>query len=210
MEILKGVFLVRGEVSNVYLVKVSGGYVSVDAGTPGDYERITAYLRSAGIEASDIKVIVLTHSHWDHAGGLKKLRELTGAKIAAHREEVPYLRGEVGTSRRRFEPVDVDIMLDDGDEVYGLRVIHTPGHTPGSICLLNTSQRSIFVGDLVYEEQGRLREMHHHYSKDPHMNRASIAKLVNYDFDHVMPSHGNPIIGRGREALRQLISELGM
>jgi glyoxylase-like metal-dependent hydrolase (beta-lactamase superfamily II) len=208
MEVLRGVFLAKGEVSNIYIVRVAGGYVSVDAGTPNDYDRVLAYLRSAGIEPSDIKVIVVTHSHWDHAGGLRKLKDLTGAEVAAHKEEVPYLRGSAEPSRRRFEPVDVDIVLGDGDDVFGLKVIHTPGHTPGSICLLDTNRRAIFVGDLVYEEQGRLYEMHHHYSKDPQMNRASIARLVSYDFDNIMPSHGNPIVGKGKEVLKQLISEL--
>lgn len=201
MEVLRGVHLIRGEISNVYLVTTTRGNVLVDAGTPGDPERIVSYLRSHGL---GIERIFVTHAHWDHVGGLKRIKEETGAKVVAHVEEVPYVRGEHAAGRR-FEPVDVDVPVEDGDEVLGLLVIHTPGHTPGSSCLLDGERRALFVGDLVYEKGGEVREMLHRYSRDPRMNRESIARLLGYDFVHLMPSHGNPVIERGRRALSLLV-----
>ncbi|MEM2006866.1 MAG: MBL fold metallo-hydrolase [Sulfolobales archaeon] len=201
MEVLRGVHLVRGEVSNIYVIETSSGNILVDAGTPNDPERILLHLRSSGLK---VEFIFVTHAHWDHVGGLKAVKEVTGASVVAHVDEAPYIRGESST-RRRFEPVNVDILVKDGDSILGLTVIHTPGHTPGSSCLFDSGRRTIFVGDLVYEEGGEVREMLHQYSRDPYMNRESIAKLIAYDFDHLLPSHGNPVLGKGREMLKLLV-----
>lgn len=206
MQVLEGVYLIRGEVSNVYLVRTSGGYVLIDAGTPGDPPRILSHISQLGLEPQAVRLVLLTHSHWDHAGGLKEVVLRTGARVAAHRDEVNYVR----SGRGRYEGVEVDVVLEDCDDVLGLKAIHTPGHTPGSTCYLDTSRGALFVGDLVYEEGGALREMLHKYSVDPEMNRRSIARLLKYDFIHVLPSHGNPILNSGREAITNLLKELGL
>jgi len=206
MQVLEGLYLIRGEVSNIYLVRASGGYVLIDAGTPSDPPRVLSYISQLGLEPSAVKFVLLTHSHWDHAGGLRELVLRTGARVAVHREEVSYVR----SGRGRYEGVEVDVVLDDGDEVLGLRAVHTPGHTPGSTCYLDTSRNAIFVGDLVYEEGGTLHEMLHKYSVDPEMNRRSIARLLKYEFAHVLPSHGNPILNYGREVLSDLLRKLGL
>ncbi|MEM0487167.1 MAG: MBL fold metallo-hydrolase [Sulfolobales archaeon] len=201
MEVLRGVHLIRGEVSNIYLIETESGNILVDTGTPNDPEKILSYLRTSGLK---IELIFVTHAHWDHVGGLKAVKEFTGARVATHVDEAPYIRGEKAT-RRRFEPVDVDVVLRDGDSVLGLTVIHTPGHTPGSSCLFDSERRMVAVGDLVYEEGGEVHEMLHQYSRDPYMNRESIAKLLLYDFDHLLPSHGNPVLRNGREKLKLLV-----
>lgn len=210
MEVLRGIYLIKCKVSNVYLIDSPDGYVMVDTGTPNDAERIISFLSSLRVKLPSIRLIIVTHAHWDHVGGLKKLKEATGALVGAHRAEVPVIRGEVAAPRRRFDPVDVEVLLNDGDEVSGFVVIHTPGHTVGSACFLDQYRRVLFVGDVVYEEGGVLHEMYQHYSQDPDLNRKSIVKLLNYDFDHVLPSHGNPIIGRGKDALKQLAESLGL
>jgi len=92
--------------------------------------------------------------------------------------------------------------------VHGLQVIHTPGHTPGHIALLDMETKALFVGDLIYEENGRLMEIPQKYSMDPEMNRESIKKLLNYDFIHILPSHGRPVIGDEREKLSELVKTL--
>jgi len=206
MRVLEGLYLIRGEVSNIYLVRASGGYVLIDAGTPSDPPRVLSYISQLGLEPSAVKFVLLTHSHWDHAGGLKEVVLRTGARVAAHRDEVSYVR----SGRGRYEGVEVDVVLDDGDEVLGLKVVHTPGHTPGSTCYLDTSRKALFIGDLAYEEGEVLHEMLHRYSADPEMNRRSMAKLLRYDFAHVLPSHGNPVLNRGKEALSNLLKELGL
>jgi len=206
-KVLDKIHLVLGEISNIYLVEYEDGLIAVDAGSKGDHLKVLEYLRSIGYPPSSIRYIVITHAHGDHIGGLKELKDLTGALVAAHREEVPYLKGE-RVLRREVTPVDVDIVLEEGSLVGPLRVIHTPGHTPGSICLLEPSTRTIFVGDLVHEKDGELYEIPHHYSQDPHKNRVAIASLLDLNFDNVAPSHGEPILGRGKEAVRRLVKRI--
>ncbi len=206
MQVLEGIYLIRGEVSNIYLVRTSSGYVLIDAGTPSDPPRLLSYISQLRLEPSAIRFVLLTHSHWDHAGGLKEVVMKAGAKVATHRDEAIYVR----SGRGRYEGVEVDLLLEDGDEVLGLKAVHTPGHTLGSTCYLDTLRGALFMGDLVYEEGGALHEMLHKYSLDPEMNRRSIAKLLKYDFSHVLPSHGNPILNYGRKALVNLLKELGL
>lgn len=201
MELLRGIHIIRGEISNMYLIDTATEILLVDAGIPSDSEKVLSYVSALG---KKIDAIFVTHAHWDHVGGLKYLKEATGARVVAHRDEVPYIHGDI-PGRRRFEPVDVDMVVEDGSELFGLLVIHTPGHTSGSSCLLDRERKALFVGDLVYEESGVLHEMYHHYSRDPQENRESIIKLLNYDFTHIFPSHGNPILWRGREILGSLV-----
>jgi len=91
----------------------------------------------------------------------------------------------------------IDILLEEGMNVKGLKVIHTLGRNPGHICLLDTNTNSMFIGDLMYEENGQLYEIPHKYSRDPERNRDAIRKLLDIEFKHIMPSHGNPIIDHG-------------
>lgn len=204
MRVVGGIHLVDETFANVYLIERGEKLLLIDAGLPGEYEKVLRYIEKLGYVPEDVGVIIVTHAHYDHVGSLKDLKDATGANVAAHKDEVPYLKGEK-TYRREIEPVDVEIELNDGDEVEGLRVIHSPGHTPGSICLLDLETKALFVGDLVMEENGRLEEIPHHYSLDPMKNREAIKKLLDVDFVHLLPSHGKPILNEGKEKLRELV-----
>lgn len=204
MEVLPGVHLIRGSTSNIYLVKLSDGYALVDAGSPGEAQLILDYVTRVVGDIHSILYVFVTHSHWDHVGSLKEIAEITGAKVVAHRNEAPFI--EKGS--RRAPGVKPSLLVDDGSTVDGVLVIHTPGHTPGSTCYLHLETRALFIGDLVYEENNELFEMHHKYSQDPEQNRVSIAKLLRYDFIHVLPSHGNPVLRVGREKLAELVKKL--
>lgn len=201
MEVIKGVFIVRGEISNVYLVEKKEGYLLVDAGSSQDPPVVLSSMASLGLRPSDVKYILVTHAHWDHINGLQKLRESTGAKVVAHVDEAPLLS---------TEGIKADILIKGGDIIAEIMAVHTPGHTPGSTCYLDLERGALFVGDLVYEEGGRLHEVDHQYSQDPAKNRESIAKLLNYKFKHVLPGHGNPVLETGYEELRQLVEKLGL
>ena len=209
VEVLEGIHLVDGSFANVYLIIREDGVVAVDAGEPGNEEKVVRYVSSLGLGRDSIKLIIVTHAHYDHVGALAKLRELTGAKVAAHEDEVPYLRGERSLHGYVPEPVEVDVRLRGGEVLGDLLIIHTPGHTPGSICVLHKESGALFIGDLAHEEGGILHEIPTQYSLNPEMNRESIRSLLDVaGIKHVLPSHGNPIIGRGYEALKDLVSRL--
>jgi glyoxylase-like metal-dependent hydrolase (beta-lactamase superfamily II) len=121
---------------------------------PGDEAgRIISEINALGLE---IKLIVLTHGHGDHTGAAAKVKEATGAKLAIHAGDVPLLRDEMLSSMLglRYNPVpEPDILLNDGDilEIGELKfkVIHTPGHSKGGICLFG--EGVLFSGDTLFQ-----------------------------------------------------------
>ncbi|MCR4438921.1 MAG: MBL fold metallo-hydrolase [bacterium] len=105
-----------------------------------------------------LEVILLTHGHIDHVGAVAEVLERTSCKVCAHRDEVEVLR-TLGLQARLFglslpDDVKVDVWLSEGDEVrlgsLAFRVLHTPGHTPGSICFYHDGV--VFSGDTLFRE----------------------------------------------------------
>jgi hydroxyacylglutathione hydrolase len=110
------------------------------------------------IEPNDIETIVLTHAHYDHWGGVEEVKQATGAKIAIHKADAVLLQDDVSNVASMFGKravLKADTLLNQADyielgEGNGLEVIHTPGHTPGSICLYHAESKSLFSGDTVF------------------------------------------------------------
>jgi glyoxylase-like metal-dependent hydrolase (beta-lactamase superfamily II) len=160
---------IRMGLSLAYLIESDSGMVLVDAGMPGRERAVMKRLRAIGRD--DLRLIFLTHAHLDHYGSAAALRRLTGAPVGIHHRDADAMAcGEtrVGSVRGwgrvawpvmrpferllRPEPTPPDVLLGDGDclRTYGLEaaVLHTPGHTPGSACLIVQAQWA-FVGDLL-------------------------------------------------------------
>lgn len=112
------------------------------------------------IEPSDIGTIVLTHAHYDHWGGVKEVKQVTGANIAIHTADAVLLKNDVSNVASMFGKravLKADSLLKQDDyielgEGNGLEVIHSPGHTPGSICLYHAESKSLFSGDTVFPD----------------------------------------------------------
>jgi len=197
-----GIHLVKVSYVNVYLIEKGNEIVLIDAGLEGVSNYLFQYLEEIGREPKDISIVVITHKHGDHTLGLQEILEKTNAKVAAHKDEIEGIKNRAGINK-------IDIILEDRENIVGLRVIHTPGHTPGHICLLDEDNSALFVGDLVYVENGELDEIPYHYSENPKLNRESIKKLANIEFKHLLPSHGDPIKDKGKESLLKLIQSFG-
>lgn len=156
---------------NAYLVISDGGAIIVDTGLPGSAPRFLTALKREGLRPDDVKLIVVTHAHVDHAGGAARLRELTGAPILAHREDRCFYAQErpvhycptgpfgrlfkaSGLASAAYDGFEADIELA-GAEVFSLlpfaiagSVHHTPGHTGGSLSV-ELDDRNMLVSDLI-------------------------------------------------------------
>jgi len=105
-------------------------------------------------------------------------------------------------------PADVTA-AQEGDELPvlgGLRVLHTPGHTPGSICLYSATRRLLIVGDLLQRMRGQVTLPNYFFTDDMALARRSIARLADLDVETILFSHYPPVRQGGREALRALAS----
>ena len=130
---------------NSYLIIEEGDVYLIDTGYEKTVDVIVDSIRHLGMKPDNIKLIINTHGHVDHAGGNNLLKQLSGAPIAIHRFEAQKLP---------FETPDT-ILLQDNDVLSlgsrKLTVIHTPGHCPGQICLYEQKTGIIFTGDHIVE-----------------------------------------------------------
>jgi len=147
--------------SNVYLLEGDDPIV-VDTGT-GMFADTTLEEMSKIVPLRTIGRIVLTHCHYDHMGGAAKVQEATGGRIYLHEAEAgPIMAGDTGlmisdmfgtgAAMVDLEPLRSGQKLKLGDEE--LEVVHTPGHSPGSIVLLEPKSASAVVGDTVFCDGG--------------------------------------------------------
>jgi len=182
-----------------YLVKADA-LVLIDTHYRFNKRNILKELKANQIQLSDIKHIILTHADMDHMGNVASLEELTGATIWAGTAEIPYIMGE--KERPSFKKYIAKIMrarkpkyvrpLKDGDEVSGIQVVETPGHTEGHICLIYDDV--LFAGDLVEERDGLCIPYPVKWNWNTQILFQSIHKLSAYPFQWVCMAHGSPII----------------
>jgi len=209
MEIARGIHRienVRG--ANSYLVFTDAGAALVDTGMPGNEKRILEYLRGAGIDPKRLEYIILTHPDIDHSGSAAKLKSLTDAKVAIHEADAPRLAGEkklkevkgatgvlfgVMSPFMRFTPLKPDVLLKDSDRILDCRVIHTPGHTEGSISLYR-EREAIFVGDaLRTDSRGMPRLPSSSMTVNMVQAKESVRKISTYQYAVLLPGHGPPM-----------------
>lgn len=159
---------------------------------PGSFD---CFVQSA-IEGLNVKYIICTHGHFDHILGAGKMIEKTGAALLIHRADEKCLTssqdnllGDFHTKREIN--LKADRLLEDGDEIcFGdivLKVMHTPGHSRGSIVLINEKERVIFTGDTLFAGGTGRTDF---YGSNPTDMRKSILKIMSLDGDyHILPGH---------------------
>jgi len=175
--------------ANAYLIDAERP-VLVDVGAPNMFDLLTEFMNP-----TDLEYIVLTHCHYDHTFGTAQLAERTGASVAIHEEDAKLLGEDWATASDMFgvraPSVEPDILLKGGESLdlgdVSLRVIHTPGHTPGSICLYGEDVRLLFSGDTVFAAGGIGRT---DLGGDAHALVDSIKLLTTLDVGILYPGHG--------------------
>jgi glyoxylase-like metal-dependent hydrolase (beta-lactamase superfamily II) len=216
-------------IANSYLLPAREGYVLIDAGSKGKEGRLFAVLARHGIAPRSIRLIVLTHTHFDHAGGLRAIQERCGAPVMVHAAEAgviaegrvvipagvyPHTRlfGAVARGLRgafRFSPYQPEYAVADGQRLtaFGLDayLLHTPGHSPGSICVV-LDGGAAYIGDLCYNAfPFGLGPIHPLYADDLPALYTSWRKLVETPVTMLYPAHGRPFPAA---ALRARLADL--
>ncbi len=218
MEVARGIHLipsVRG--ANSYLIHSHDEAIIVDTGMPGNDARILDYVKRLGIEPSSISTIILTHPDIDHSGSVAKLKKLTNAKVAIHEADAPVLSGEKPKEVKgalglvlkvmgvfiRFSPVKPDVLLKDSDKINGVTIIHTPGHTAGSVSVYIPGE-ALLVGDaLRTTENGSLRLPP--MTLDLERAKESIRKISALSYPCLLPGHGPPLKPDASTKVKQFV-----
>lgn len=212
MEILKGVHLINSY-ANTYIL-MEDRLVLVDTSSESDAKTVLEYMAKSKIRPADLSSIFITHVHPDHISGLARIkRDAPGAKVVASQIEAEYIAkrqtydGPPGAKSQKQPGTPVDATPADGQTQDGLRVIYTPGHTRGSISLLDESRSLLVAGDAANNESG-LQPMDDAYNVDPKMHRESIKKLSRFTFENAVFGHGAPIVGGASRQFIALVKHL--
>jgi len=209
MELLKGVHVIESYATTTLLI--DDRLVLIDTSSDADAGKVMDYLSRIKVKPKDLSTIFITHTHPDHVGGLAAIKHGSPAKVAAHRIEADFIArkrvydGPPGTQRHPGTPVDV--MLEDGQKHDGLEVVFTPGHTRGSISLLDATRSLLIAGDAANNESG-LQPMDDRYNVDPKQHRESIKKLARLHFENAIFGHGAPIQGGASAKFADLTKHL--
>jgi glyoxylase-like metal-dependent hydrolase (beta-lactamase superfamily II) len=193
----------------------------IDCGYAGSVPGIRRGIVTHGREPNELRRVVVTHGHPDHAGGARELAE-GGAEILIHPADAERLkvtwrdvvrrpsRGHVFAAMTP-EPPQVH-PIEDGDVLPllgGLRVVHTPGHTPGSVCFYGPRDRVLFVGDTLQRRFGRVSFASRLYSDDYATARRSVKRLAELDVQTIVFSHFAALEEGAAETLARLAREVG-
>jgi glyoxylase-like metal-dependent hydrolase (beta-lactamase superfamily II) len=210
---------------NAFLVDGEDGLTLVDVGWSSAPAALLDVVAERDLKPAAIKRIVLTHAHPDHVQGAAELRRLTGARILIHHDDSEWLgigrvpaHGRFGALGRladripklHWTPFGADATLADGELIEGsggLRVIHTPGHSPGHIALYHEPSRTALVGDAVFH-RGDLALGPAALAADPHLRAGSLARIPR-DVRAVGFAHGAPLEETGIPAFHQFLDHLG-
>jgi glyoxylase-like metal-dependent hydrolase (beta-lactamase superfamily II) len=225
-----GVFRIPtlGDFINSFAFVDDDGQVTlVDCGIAKAPPRIVAGLAAIGKAPGDVTRIILTHAHADHVGGARRMLDAASANgVEVHEDDVPFVRAgrnapaAQATAGRllgrgpmsRFETVPIVGELVDGqvlDVAGGLRVVHTPGHTPGHVSLLHEDSGVLITGDAIFNMASRMRWPLAAVCTSARLNRRSAHVLGELDYRVAAFTHGPEIRDNAREAVRGFLRRKG-
>jgi glyoxylase-like metal-dependent hydrolase (beta-lactamase superfamily II) len=214
---------------NGFLFRDDEGVTMLDMGLSISGRRMMRALESIGAAPQDVTRVLLTHCHPDHAGGAAYVARRTGKRVDLHADDAPFLRdgvrpprdpayskplfrwrrGEQRSSRGPKAPVGEQ--LSDGQVLPvggGLRVVHTPGHSPGHVSYLHLDSGVLITGDAIFNVRG-VRWPVKSFCTDFRMTQETAKRLVDLDYRVAAFTHGPEITDRPREAIRSFLVEEG-
>ncbi len=221
MEIVPGVHQIPNtRWSRVYLIE-DERLTLVDAGLPWGVKKIVDYIRSIGRHEEEVDTVLMTHSHPDHSSGAPPIRNLTGAGILAHAHDTKSdddkgvslsyagVFGSTSLPIPFLQRAPVKEVIEEGQVLPiqgGVRVIHTPGHTPGSVCFLLEDEGVLFSGDTLFSNgKGVSRSIPFPgYNRDDYQR--SLKRLAELEFDVLCGGHGRALKGGASDKFRGLLA----
>ncbi len=193
---------------NTYLIHGDTN-ILIDPGHKHLFDHVEKDLDTAGYALSDIDLVICTHGHPDHIEGVSLFKDLP-ARTTLHTEEwdfvknmAPRFQSSLGEA---FNDLAPDFFLTEGDLAAGdiqLQVFHTPGHSPGSVCLYWPAQKLLITGDLIFKEGLGRTDLP---GGDGNLIKVSIQRMAELDIEWVLPGHGEIIVGR--EAVKANFDQL--
>jgi glyoxylase-like metal-dependent hydrolase (beta-lactamase superfamily II) len=215
----------RSGINSFAFVDADGSVTLVDCGLASAPKKLVHGLIEIGKRPQDVTRIILTHVHSDHVGGAHAMSLVTEAPVAVHAADAEYatagrppaadssLLGGRLVNRlpgRKFPPVEVGQRLADREVLDvggGLRVVHTPGHSPGHVSLLHLPTRVLITGDALFNVLG-IRWPPKSLCSDFRMTKRTAHVLGELDYDVVAFTHGPEIKDGAREKVRRFLSKL--
>jgi glyoxylase-like metal-dependent hydrolase (beta-lactamase superfamily II) len=226
--IRQGIYLLESaEHSNSYLIEGPHGLTLFDAGGPRASPYVAEEIEGNGFALKDIEQIVISHAHFDHAGGVRGLLERHRVKVFAHPADIPGITGKDRRPPRSlflrawrsflgllypYRPLQVVMPIDQGETLRALprwQVLRLPGHTPGSIGLFHPVGKLLLCGDALNNRDGRLSLPSASHCDDPVQARDSAHRLAMLDLEVLGCGHG-PVLRAGAGLkVQELLSSLG-
>jgi glyoxylase-like metal-dependent hydrolase (beta-lactamase superfamily II) len=166
-----------------YIVVRRGEVAIVDTGVSGSAQRIGEVMRESGLGWDAVRNLIVTHHHSDHAGSVEEVMGLAkSATVWAGAADIPSIRSP--------RPIQA---AEDGAEVFGLRVIATPGHTLGHVSVYDEAASTFISGDALTNVGGSLAGSPPQYTADQAKAAESVRKIAGLGFEKALFMHGDPI-----------------
>ena len=183
---------------NAYVLIRGREAAVVDTGTPNNESKIADVVRTAGLGWDAVRHVILTHYHGDHIGSVGEvLAAAAKATAYAGAADIPQIK-----SPRPLRAVG------DKDEVFGLRVIATPGHTPGHVCVFDPAGSLLILGDAMNNIDSKLGGPNPQYTADMAQAHQSVKKLAKLKFERALFGHGEPIDKGASQAIAKVAGAL--
>ena len=184
---------------SAYILYRSGEAVLVDTGVSDSEGAIETALSEIGLGWGAVGHVVVTHRHPDHQGSLE-------AVLA----QAPAANWYAGAGDISAIDADADgIVVGDGETIFDLRVIETPGHTPGHISILDPAGGVLVAGDALNGANGGVIGANPDFSEDMQLANASVEKLAGFDYEVILFGHGEPLLENGSSAVADLAAGSG-
>lgn len=169
---------------SAYILYRGGEAALVDTGVEGSASAIEAALGEAGLAWDSVGHVILTHKHPDHVGSVDEvMSQVPGATLYAGAPDIPQIDSAI-----------VPQPVGDGDHVFDLEIIASPGHTPGHICVLDAAGGILVAGDAMVGANGGVAGPDPSFAEDMDLALDSVGKLAGLSYEVALFGHGEPVL----------------